>query len=84
MIYLDRGASQLMAVRLSVEDGELVPELARAMFDYPRSYSAWFDVTGEPLRILTDEPLLLESATQPPPTVIVNWFEELERKIPEL
>jgi serine/threonine-protein kinase len=81
LLYLDREADQLMAVRFSVEGDEFVPELAQAMFDYPRSYGGWFDVTVQPLRILTDEPLMLESATQPPPTVVVNWFEELESKL---
>jgi Tol biopolymer transport system component len=82
LLYIDRGARKLAAVRYSVEDGEFVPELAREILDYPRTYGA-FDVAGGPFRILTDESLEREGATQRPLTVLVNWFEELERKTPE-
>jgi serine/threonine-protein kinase len=81
LIYLD-DAGKLMAVRFSTADGEFMPELAREMLDYPRTYALEFDVAGPPLRILTDEALISEDAFSPPPKVVVGWFEELERKVP--
>jgi serine/threonine-protein kinase len=82
LIYLDHDARKLMAVRFSTAGGEFVPELAREMLDYPRAYALEFDVTGDPLRILTDEDLLPEDASVRPPKVVVHWFDELERKVP--
>ncbi len=82
LIYHDFDARKLMAVRFSVAAGEFVPELAREMLDYPRPYAYEFDVTGEPLRILTDDAVLPQGSAVPPPTVVLHWFEELEQKVP--
>jgi serine/threonine-protein kinase len=82
LIYHDADARKLMAVRFAAQAGEFVPELAREMMDYPRTQGLPFDVTGEPLRILTDENLLPESESVRPPKVVVHWFDELEQKVP--
>jgi hypothetical protein len=71
-----------MAVRFSVAAGEFVPESARELIDLPRQYGLRFDVTGDPLRIITGESVLPEGASERPPTVVVHWFDELERKVP--
>ena len=47
-----------------------------------QQYSSQFVVAGDPVRFLTGESLLAEGASERPPTVVVNWFDELERKVP--
>ena len=82
LFYIDIESRKLMAVRFSVVAGEFVPESARELLDLPRPYGLRVDVTGDPVRILTDENLLAEGASAHSPTVVVHWFDELERKVP--
>jgi sugar lactone lactonase YvrE len=82
LFYSDVDARKMMAVRFSVEDSEFVPESARELLDLPLPYGLQFDVTGEPMRVLTDENLVSEAGSARPATVVVHWFDELERKVP--
>ena len=82
LFYTDLKARKLMAVRFSVVDGEFVPVTARELIDLPRQYGTRVDVTGDPLRILTGEDVLPEGSSAPRPSVVVNWFDELEQKVP--
>jgi len=82
LLYTDSTARKLMSVRFSVVDGEFAPESAKEMIDLGQQYQSRFEAAGDPLRILTGDRLLPGGTSTRPPTVVVNWFDELERKVP--
>ena len=82
LFYIDFNERKLMSVRFSVVDGEFMPESAEEMIDLGQRYRLGFDVVGDPLRILTAERLLPQGSAAQSPTAVVNWFDELEEKVP--
>jgi hypothetical protein len=80
LIYHDDSLRKLMAVRFADEGGEFRPDLAREILDYPRTYGFGFDIEPGAMRILTDEDVLPEGASVRQPTVVVNWFDQLEQR----
>jgi serine/threonine-protein kinase len=73
---------KLMAVRYTVAGDEFLPEAAEEVLNLGQNYGLHFQVTGDPVRFLTGESLLPGGAKERPPRIVVNWFEELERKVP--
>jgi len=75
---------KLMSVRFAVEGDTFRPQLPQALFDFSQSIysnpSVEFAPDGQ--RILaTKEAEQVQSAPRNP-TVVVNWFDELEAKVP--
>ena len=73
---------KLMSVRFSVEGGAFRPQLPRALFDFPDSYSPFIQFSPDRSRMLTTKDIEDDQAAPRNPTVVVNWFDELEAKVP--
>jgi serine/threonine-protein kinase len=73
---------KLMSVRVSVEGGVLRPQSPREVIEYPETYGVPFAVSTDGTRFLVDKDVIDTSAGLPEPTVVVNWFDELEAKVP--
>ena len=73
---------KLISVRLSVEGGLLRPANPREVIDYPETYGLPFAISTDGMRFLVDRDVIDISAGLPEPTVVVNWFDELEARVP--
>jgi hypothetical protein len=71
-----------MSVRFSIADDTFRPQLPQALFDYPDSYSLFLQFSRDGSRMLTTKEIEDDRAAPRNPTVVVNWFDELEAKVP--
>jgi len=75
---------KLMSVRFSVEGDAFRPQLPQVLFDFPASvYSNPFiHFAPDGSRMLVTKDVEEDQSAPRNPTVVVNWFDELETKVP--
>jgi hypothetical protein len=73
-----------MSVRFTVEGDTFRPQLPQVLFDFPQNdYSNPFvEFAPDGLRMLVTKEAKQEQSAPRNPTVVVNWFDELEAKVP--
>jgi serine/threonine-protein kinase len=73
---------KLMSVRFAVEGDTFRPRLPQVLFDFPGSYRPSIQFAPDGSRMLVTKDVEDEQAAPRNPTVVVNWFDELEAKVP--
>jgi serine/threonine-protein kinase len=75
---------KLMSVGYSVEGDTFRPQLPRALFDFSDSTfaSAQVEFAPDGSRMLVTKDAEEDQSAPRNPTVVVNWFDELEAKVP--
>ena len=72
----------MMAVRYTVGEGELGPELPRELFEYPQSFARRFIVAPDGERFLVYDDVDSGRDVPVQATVVVHWFDELADTVP--
>jgi serine/threonine-protein kinase len=76
-------AGKLMNVSYTVQDGVFRPRPPRELFDYPAPPYSWqFDFSPDGQRILAYKDRAGTVSSRREPAVVINWFDELESKVP--
>ena len=75
----------MRSVTYSTENGVFKPELPELLYDMEVSerFGSGFELSPDGKRFATLAPANAEKQTDPVnPRLILNWFEELKRKVP--